>query len=306
MAYDSILVENGTLSVRGVRGKQTVEQHLEMAGKPMRIILQAKHEKLYADRSGIAIITAYALDEKGNFVLDAENTLNWKVQGPGKLVGSAEYKTDIHKLEAFEGTGYHVMPVSNVVRTTGQSGTIKVTVSAEGMEPGEIKLESQAPPNDALIGVREHTLSDEGRSAVTKDEAFKEQVRFHETIKPIRGNHDFSKTPVDSLSLEIKEFIQSENKNILPDRKGFPLLLEQLTSAVRRSQGTLVADDYNFLANQYNYLSTLEDVIDEANLHAYYADSLKQHYADVLLQKNQQVDLEKNIALIQGIPKKTD
>ncbi len=99
MTFDSIPVSQGSIKAVGTKNDKSYQHEVHMPGKPSRLTLETEQKQITADRAGIAIVTANILDEKGNPVFDATNTLHWKVEGPGKLVGAGTYESDIMKHE---------------------------------------------------------------------------------------------------------------------------------------------------------------------------------------------------------------
>ncbi|OVE79238.1 glycoside hydrolase, partial [bacterium I07] len=168
VTFKDVMVENSTLTASGIRDDATVGISLEMAGDAERIILSAKPGSINADRAGISIINADIVDANGNHVYGATNTITWQVRGPAVLVGPSVYESDIQKNGAAEGTGYIDMPVSNVIRSTNRAGTIIVTVSSPGLQPGTVILTSEPPPIRRDNGIDEPLLSDSGRLPVRR------------------------------------------------------------------------------------------------------------------------------------------
>jgi len=142
--FDQIPVSNSTLLVFGYdKGRKVMESTLQMAGEPYAITLKSSHSNIVAKQNSVAIITADITDAKGNHIYGAKNTLKWQVEGPATLVGPAEYVSDFKQKEQLTGTLYIDTPVSNVIRSKGETGIIKVKVSAEGLKSGELSITTE-------------------------------------------------------------------------------------------------------------------------------------------------------------------
>jgi hypothetical protein len=142
--FDHIPVSNSTLLVFGYdKGRKVMESTLQMAGEPYAITLKSSHSNIVAKQNSVAIIIADITDTKGNHIYGARNTLKWQVEGPATLVGPAEYVSDFKQKEQLTGTLYIDTPVSNVIRSTGETGIIKVKVSAEGLKSGELSITTE-------------------------------------------------------------------------------------------------------------------------------------------------------------------
>lgn len=131
--FKNVPVEKGTLMVIGTKNGKKVVAELKMAGNASKLVLKTSHDKIVAGANSIAIITADITDVNGVHIYGAKNKITWKVEGPATLVGPAVYESDFYKKMEKEGTLYIDMPVSNVIRSNGEAGTIKVSVFSEGI-----------------------------------------------------------------------------------------------------------------------------------------------------------------------------
>ncbi|MDD4145032.1 MAG: glycoside hydrolase family 2 TIM barrel-domain containing protein, partial [Prolixibacteraceae bacterium] len=126
LTFKDILIEEGTIKATGTKDGSEFFHEVIMPGDPAEIVLHSDQTEIVSGRNGIAIVTANIVDDAGNPVFDANNTLHWEVEGPGKLVGAPVFESDIKKCEEMGGTGYTVVPVSNVIRSADMPGRIKV------------------------------------------------------------------------------------------------------------------------------------------------------------------------------------
>lgn len=302
LAIKNIRIAPGTFTARGHKDGNTVEAVLHMPGEPKKIVLTSTHQQVTADRSGLACLTAYILDDAGQVVFDAKNDLNWEVSGPATWVGYNAYSSDLDNIEAMEGTGYTSGPVSNVIRTTDKAGNITVTVSSPGLEKAEISLKS-IKPAAGPIAILQPTLSNKSRLQVERIENFVEHTSFQEIIGRMTENQQFSGINRADYSQEMDRFIRSRSEEASNYSLGYSLLLDQLTQNLVRLKGTLIADDFNFAAEQFNNYAMLSNAIEANNLHVEYAKILKDHYASEVLRQNKQIDFEREVKLLQSIPK---
>jgi len=296
-----ITIEEGTLKAVGKKGGKEYTQVVQMPGEPVRLAMESTHQEILADRSGLAVVTVYALDENGNLVFDAQNELNWSVEGAGTLSGYNTYKTDIGKFEALEGTGYIVGPVSNIVRSTNEPGKIKVSVSSPGLEGASITISTIAP-EEVESAVVQPKLSDQGRKAVERIEGFVEQIEYKEVISRITENQQFEGRSKAEYRNALDDFIRNNNPEIRDFPGAYNMLLDQLAANVSRLNGDLIADDFNFTIEEFNNYMMIHRAIDLSNLHVEYGDMLKQYYAEQILCKNKQLNIDQEVTLIQNIP----
>jgi len=303
VTFKDVPIREGTLSATGMKDGNKVSHEWAMPGEPAQIVLSVENGQIPADRSGISVITAYILDQDGRLVFDATNELEWDVSGPGELVGPFRYQTDIHKHEAMSGVGYTVIPVSNVLRSTNKAGKINVKVTSPDLKSGEIEIRAVEPKDEDVEGIIQPGLSDKDRKGVERIDNFTEEIDYMEVLEPIQENYQLTGTTPEQWKQRLNEFILSESPDFNPDQNvAWDIFLEKMTDVVTKSQGELIADDYNFLADQFNRCMTLFEAIDISNLHVDYSQRLKEYYADRIIKNNRQIELQEEIKKIQNIP----
>jgi hypothetical protein len=295
ITFENIPVQKGNLKAVGFKDGKKYVYKLAMPGKPKKIILSTQEKKIKADRSGIAIILANIVDKNGNPVFDATNTLEWSVTGPGKLVGAPVYESDIQKHEEMEGTGYTVVPVANVVRSTNKPGKIKVMVTSPGLEPAQISIDV-FKIDEATVWLSEPGLSDSGRLLVTRDTTFMlESNLIQPTILPISGNEKIVGNGYNELRKNIDKFIGSRNQGNYNRYAAYPFLVNAIAKRLSLTNGEMIADDYNFLINQFNTLVVIEKYIDTINIPETDKIRIKKEYAYDVMVKGKQIDLKEEL-----------
>ena len=262
--YENVKIEKGELRLSGIKNGEKVETSVYLAGAPAKITLKTAQSKIVADRSGIAIIEANIVDENGQPVFDATNTLTWKVDGPGKLVGHNVYETDIEKHEEFEGTGYTVVPVCNVIRSTNKAGIINISVSSPGLKSALLEIESVLPKikKSAVI---EFPLSDKDRQLIKRDSTFNNKIILFEIISPLRENHKIEGETKEQITNNLKKFIRKRNYGLQTSTIGFHVVMDVLMQKLMSQNGILIADDYNFLVDQFNIWFALQQIVNKSS-----------------------------------------
>lgn len=288
--YENVLVEKGELKLIGVKGDKKVEYSVIMPGQPKKLTLETEQTEILADRSGIAIVKANILDETGNPVFDANNTLNWEIEGPAALVGESVYHSDIQKYEEWNGTGYTVVPVCNVIRSTNIAGKITLTVNSPGLEPASIEIESILPAKTNLP-IIEFELKNEGRKRIEKDQAFSINVNLLTGIMNIRENHKIEGENINQIADHLSEFIRHRNYGLDQNSAGFRAFVEVLSNKIQKLNGELIADDYNFLAGQFNTWFTLEQMVTRSEISGEKLSVILKDYAEKIIVNANPVDL---------------
>jgi beta-galactosidase len=267
-----------------------------MPEAPAKIALQTDQNTILANRSGLSIIKATILDKNDIPVFDAKNTLYWQITGPGKLVGPATYKSDINEHEAWEGCGYTVSPVCNVIRSTNVPGTITVKVSSEGIESAEITVQPIAPkPNATTSLIIEEKLNGAGRINTKRIEMNYSNGFVFEELKPTKENLLIGSKDSEIIGKKLVPLFVNNSHSLYMDSKGIRVLSHALVNRIIQSNGYLIADDYNYLAKQYNIFRLLEKEIEKLGMEQKATIKLLSDYADKIINKSEPVDLELEI-----------
>jgi beta-galactosidase len=121
-------------------GKQVALDEIHTAGEPAKIRLVPDRAAISADSEDLSFITVRIEDKDGNLCPLADNLVNFKVTGAGKLEavdnGDAATTESFHAdhRKAFSGMALVI------VRAGGSTGSIQVTANSEGLAPDSVKL----------------------------------------------------------------------------------------------------------------------------------------------------------------------
>lgn len=127
--------EPGTIkAVSRKGGKAVAEQEIHTAGEPAQIRLNPDCNTIQDDGKDLSFITVEIVDKDGNLCPNADNDVTFAVDGPGFIAGvdngspiSMEKFKDNHR-KAFYGK------CLVVIQNNGQTGNVKVTATADGLE----------------------------------------------------------------------------------------------------------------------------------------------------------------------------
>jgi beta-galactosidase len=132
--------EPGTLKAIGRKNGKIITEELRTTSKPAAIRLSADRNDISADAHDIANIRAEIVDENGLVVPDADNRIEFAVEGDGKLIGTdngnSEDKTMMKSRErnAFNGLALAV------IQSTEQSGKIQVTAVSANLKEAVLQV----------------------------------------------------------------------------------------------------------------------------------------------------------------------
>ena len=136
--------EAGELKAIGYRdGKEFAADTVKTAGAPTRVILSPDRKAIGADGEDLSFVTVRIEDKDGNFCPQADNLVNFKLDGPATIAGvdngnaaSVEpFQADYRK--AFNGLALLILRSEN-----GKPGKIRVTASSAGLQAGEAQIEA--------------------------------------------------------------------------------------------------------------------------------------------------------------------
>lgn len=228
--FEGIQYEPGTLTAVGyTNGVKTSEYTLETAGKPHHLKLTAieNPEGMKADGADMALLQVEVVDEKGRRCPLDDRMIQFSLSGEGQWIGGIgtrnnkeTHQTDSTKRDGLLDSsdtkntsdnyvGSTLLPVECgvnrvLVRSTTNAGTIRLTASAEGMEPATIELSTSAV--DAASYLPAMTLKgslDRGETPLAP--SYTEKVRGIE-IKSAKAGYDSEKALLSCDDNELSEW----------------------------------------------------------------------------------------------------
>jgi beta-galactosidase len=136
--------EPGTLkAVSRKNGKVILTREIHTAGKPAKIQLIADRKNLKADGKDLSFITVKILDKDGNMVPNADNLVNFKINGEafiasvdnGDPINHDSFKVNYRK--AFNGLALAI------VQAKEKGGSITFTASSAGLQGASVVLQAK-------------------------------------------------------------------------------------------------------------------------------------------------------------------
>ncbi len=302
VTFKEIPIEKGTITAVGSKNGTNITTQIVMAGDPAKIFLTSSHKKLPADRGSVAIVTADITDASGTHVYGANNSIKWNISGPAVFAGPVVYESDIDRHHEMEGVWYIDMPVSNVIRSTGNPGKIRVTVSAGGLASGSFEIDAEAVVADNKI-ITEPLLEDEGRKKVTR--LVLTPARLDETPREIKLSFDgfnITASARSSYAGTMRETIKRNNPGVDTTIVEFRTLISLLATHLINNNGQLVADDYNFNIDHYNNCRLIAGYIAATKLPPLYKDAMRNYYANLIITRGSLKDAGDEMNWLNWIP----
>jgi len=136
--------EPGTLEAIGYRnGEEVAKTKVETTDPPAGLRLMPDRLKIRADNRDVSIVTVAVVDSKGRIVPTANNLIEFRVTGRGKIIGvdngdpSSHEPSKARRRRAFNGL------CMVIIQSTLEPGLIKLTAESEGLNPATIVIHSE-------------------------------------------------------------------------------------------------------------------------------------------------------------------
>jgi beta-galactosidase len=135
--------EPGTLKVVGKKSGKMVTEEIHTTSKPLAIRLSVDRKEIDADAHDIANIKVEIIDENGFVVPDANNLIEFKVEGEGVLAGTDNGNPqDKTQMQSKERNAFNGLALA-VIQSTRKTGNIRLTVISEGLKEAVLKVNSK-------------------------------------------------------------------------------------------------------------------------------------------------------------------
>jgi len=123
--------------------KEVCRYKVEAAGAPAALRAKCDSDALYADGRDIAHIEIAVDDANGVFNPSAKNAITVTLEGAAELIGIDNGKADSH--ESFKGTTMNANGglLLAMIRAKREGGSVKVNITADGLKPAVIELNSK-------------------------------------------------------------------------------------------------------------------------------------------------------------------
>ena len=132
---------------------------IKTAGKPAALKVTADRSTINADGYDLSYLTVEVVDKDGNMVPYAENRVNIKVEGAGKLVGVDNGSAPDH--DSYKGSSRKAFggKMLAIVQADRNAGDIKITASADGISlPTTVTVKAKAVSGEGSANMLEGFL----------------------------------------------------------------------------------------------------------------------------------------------------
>jgi beta-galactosidase len=144
LRWDNVVYEPGELKAVAYKaGKQWGTDTVQTAGEAAKLEAHADRDSIAADGNDLSFITVRIADEHGVTVPRAMNSIKFDIDGPGEI--AATDNGDPSNFESFqspERKAFNGFALAIVRAKPGQAGTIKISVTSEGLQGATMSIKS--------------------------------------------------------------------------------------------------------------------------------------------------------------------
>jgi hypothetical protein len=133
----------GTIKVISRKnGKEVLSKEIKTAGAPAQITLSADRKQITADGKDLSFVTVEVKDKDGNLCPNADNLINFELNGEGTIVGvdngspisSESFK--VHSRHAFYGK------CLVVIQSTNNKGNVSLKAISDNLKSNELFIKT--------------------------------------------------------------------------------------------------------------------------------------------------------------------
>lgn len=133
--------EAGTLkAISRKYGKEILVSEVKTAGAPAKIELIADRKNIKADGKDLSFITVRILDVNGNLVPNANNLVNFKIEGEGFIAGVDNgFQASLEPFKANYRKAYNGLALA-IIQAKEKADIIKLTATSNGLTSSSILI----------------------------------------------------------------------------------------------------------------------------------------------------------------------
>jgi beta-galactosidase len=124
-------------------GKTVLEKIIHTAGVPAKLELIADRSKITADGKDLSFVTVKVLDKAGNLIPDANQSINFKLEGDAEITAVDNGSPISHEsFKAKHRKAFNGLALA-IIKAGTKASKITLTASSDGLQSSSISLETQ-------------------------------------------------------------------------------------------------------------------------------------------------------------------
>jgi len=143
LVFKAVEFEPGTIEVISFQGgKKLLSKTIRTAAKAHRIQLSAENVTFSSANKELSFVHAYIVDEFGTIVPDADEKIEFEVEGDGSKIVATDNgnTTDLISFQSASRHAFHGKAL--VIIASKNRGKIRVKAKSEGLLSGELQLQA--------------------------------------------------------------------------------------------------------------------------------------------------------------------
>jgi len=134
LSWPDVPYEPGCIEAVAYAGGREVARHrIETTGKPHAVRLLPDRMSAVADVQDAVVINVAVVDNEGRVVPDAENRLEFRVDGPIQLIGTGNGNPSSHEADKSSSRRVYAGWCQVIVRIDSQAGLATLTAASDGL-----------------------------------------------------------------------------------------------------------------------------------------------------------------------------
>lgn len=142
--WDDVKYQVGELKAIAYKnGKIWAEETIKTTDKAAKLVATADRSTIKSDGEDLAFITVKVIDENGLMIPDANDLINFEIEGLGEIVATDNGDpADLISFTSHKRNAYNGLALVIIRSVKGNNGKIKLTITSEGLEKAEIVIHS--------------------------------------------------------------------------------------------------------------------------------------------------------------------
>ncbi len=144
LRWDDVKYEPGELKVVAYKnGDVWAEDMVKTTDSPAKLEAVADRTSIKADGYDLSFITVDVQDNKGLFVANADNLVQFEIEGPGKIIATDNGDpTNMVPFPSLEKKAFNGLVLAIIRSNSGEKGEIAITAKSAGLKDAVVKINS--------------------------------------------------------------------------------------------------------------------------------------------------------------------
>lgn len=145
LRWDDIKYQPGELKVIAYKnGEKWAEDVVKTTDSPYGFELTADRATINANSKDLSFITVKVVDENGLFVANANNLIEFEIEGPGKIIATDNGDpTDMVAFPSLKRKAFNGLALAIVQSTKNEKGVITLNAKSENLKEAKIIIKTQ-------------------------------------------------------------------------------------------------------------------------------------------------------------------